>query len=364
MRFSDDRPVLRLLGVAGSCRDLLPSLGCRCTAELTALVEDALGGVLRVTADASLIEADEDPECGGRFDDDARIAELNGVFGDDRVVAAVALRGGAWLSRLMDRVSFDLLDCRTRPLALVGFSELTPLLNIAASRGNVVAWHDITPGYILSARPGVAVDSRTACGAGSSSSAGGFRGDSLASEGFVAGFKRCFSDLLDMFRGRPSERVVRARWTGEAGAIPETLSVVGGNLSTLLTLLPGPESEVLRPEGRWLLIEDVRESPNRLDRMLSHLSVGGQLGRYSGILVGSFEYKRRSCVDGLLACLRYHLRDSAVTLLLTNDIGHHWPCSPLPLVHRVDVVAEECGVWDEAWRRVSLRPRWSELGVF
>jgi muramoyltetrapeptide carboxypeptidase len=354
----DGRSTLRLLGIAGPCGDLPKSLGLDSTDELVRFVEDAIDGSMRVSANAALIEADEDPSDGGRHDDDARIAELNGVFGDDEVAAVVGLRGGAWLTRILDRVDFGLLDRRRRPIAIVGFSELTPLLNIAARHENAIVWHDITPGYILNARRYVA---RCALAAQGDPTPTGDAEDISPAEqeaidGFPAEFKFCFVDLARMFRGRPSERRVLAAPTDNGVAIPGEITIVGGNLTTLIALPPSPFADALRPEGRWLLIEDIRESPNRIDRMLSHLSLSGQLRRFAGILVGDFQYERSRCAHAVVQILKKHLRDAGTPILMTGDVGHVWRCGPLPIGRQMSVTSDEGAT-------VCLSPRWSELAV-
>ena len=110
-----------------------------------------------------------------------------------------------------------------------------------------------------------------------------------------------------------------------------TITVVGGNLTTLIALLGSPYANALHPKGRWLLIEDVRETPARIDRMLSHLSLPGWLQRYEGIILGDFHDRAGDRTAAVLSCLDRHLGKARPPLLVTRDVGHVWPISPLPI---------------------------------
>ena len=109
---------------------MMPALGCRDASELIAKVQESVGDRYLVTGSRSQIEAYEDHRRGGRTDDAARAREIEETFEDSNVVAAIALRGGAWLTRILPLIDFDILERRTKRLAIFGFSEITPLMNI------------------------------------------------------------------------------------------------------------------------------------------------------------------------------------------------------------------------------------------
>ena len=334
------KPIIHLLSVAATCEDMLPALDCANTKALIALIQETVGDSYRVTATASQIEAVENEERGGRIDDAARAREIQKTFANDDIVAAVALRGGAWLTRILPRIDFDVLAQRRRRLAIFGFSELTPLLNIAATYPKVVAYHDLCPGYLIHGMthharqriaelaPGKQFDAVAADAFARGWAAGGFRAE----------FTRFFEDVVRIIDGRGSTRTLTAEFVRGKPTASRTITVVGGNLTTLITLIGSPYANALHPNGRWLLIEDVRETAARVDRMLSHLSLPGWLQRYEGIMLGDFHDRAGDRTDAVLACLDRHLGKARPPLLVTRDVGHVWPISPLPIGRPFELV--------------------------
>jgi muramoyltetrapeptide carboxypeptidase len=74
-------------------------------------------------------------------------------------------------------------------------------------------------------------------------------------------------------------RVVRA---GEA-----TGPIVGGNLSILCAMAAA--GRLWLPQGAVVAVEDVNESPYRVDRMLTSLRLGGYLDRAAALVFGDFD---------------------------------------------------------------------------
>ncbi len=373
----DRLPIIRLWSVAGSCSGMLEQLNCRDTSALVERVQQAVGADFRVTADPELIEAGENDFRGGRDDDDARAQEINATFANDQICAAVALRGGAWLTRVLPRIDFNVLRRRTNRLALFGFSELTPLINIAGRFPKVIAYHDLCPAFIfaglmdlansdlpfpprdrLTARVPTQTDTSDCvipAHAGIQESVIGIPAstavtditqdcppDSDAAEQarttwamarFRDEFSLFFQDMTRMLRGQPSRREVHARLVNPSQMPGDRCRLVGGNLTTLITLLGSPFRRALQPTRRWLLIEDIREKPERIDRMLAHLTLAEWLKRYDGIVVGQFHRFGTDCTSATLELLARHLGRDGPPIMVSGDIGHVWPLSPVPL-HR------------------------------
>ncbi len=327
------KPVIRLLSIASSCKTTLSSLGCDGTNELIALVQQAVGDSYRVAASAAQIEVNEDDCHAGRRDDTARAREIERTLADNCVAAAVALRGGAWLTRILPRIDFDVLKRRRKPIALFGFSELSPLLNIAAQYDKVVAYHDLCPAYLLQGMTDYARRNVATLHDGSDLDQNGVlafaRG--WAAGNFRAKFEAFFKDAVAMIEGRASARVITGRWINTKPKHTNPITVVGGNLTTIVTLTGTPYADALRPDGKWLLIEDVRETPDRVDRLLCHLSLSGWLQRYQGILLGQFHDRGSDCTQAVLECVEQHLGRARRPIVITTDVGHTWPISPVPL---------------------------------
>ena len=327
------KPIIRLWSVASSFKPLLEPLGCRSAAELIELVQQEVGDGYRVTGDAAQIEADECDDRGGRFDDAARAREITRTLANDQVVAAIALRGGAWLTRILPRIGFNVLRGRRQRIALFGFSEITPLLNIASAYSKVYAYYDYCPGFLSAGLANYAREHAAELADRE------FPDDAeveqfakqWAAEQFRAEFLSFFGDVIAILEGRGSTRSVTLRCVRGRLRSGRQVNVVGGNLTTLAPLLSSPYRRALSPDGRWLLIEDVRELPERIDRLLSHLTLPGWLRRYEGILVGVFSHRDGNVTDAVLASLERHLGRGGPPVLATTDVGHVWPLSPLPI---------------------------------
>ncbi|HUU85462.1 MAG TPA: LD-carboxypeptidase [Phycisphaerae bacterium] len=337
------RPILRLVAPAGSCREMLAALQCASAPDLIELVQRTVGDRYRVAATATQIEAAEDDERGGRDDDAARAKDLQRALGDDRVAGVIALRGGAWLTRILPRIDFDVLRRRSTRVAIFGFSELTTVINIAACYPRAVCWYDMGPAFIPAGLARWASErrvpdaDRAAAGAEEPVPCPPNPKD-WARQQFpehLAGFVK---DAVARIEGRPSSGVIHGRLVN--GSLPRESSarIVGGTLSVLTSLIGTPYARSIFRPGRWLAIEDIREAPHRIDRMLAHLSLAGILDRCAGLLVGDFHMGRHDRAEQVMASLKHILpRRSPLPILVTRDFGHVWPMSPLPIGRTVQL---------------------------
>ena len=71
--------------------------------------------------------------------DEQRLADLNGALRDPDVDAIWCIRGGYGATRILDQVDFDALA--RRPRALIGYSDITAVLNAALHHAGVVTFH-------------------------------------------------------------------------------------------------------------------------------------------------------------------------------------------------------------------------------
>jgi muramoyltetrapeptide carboxypeptidase LdcA involved in peptidoglycan recycling len=153
-----------------------------------------------------------------------------------------------------------------------------------------------------------------------------------ARERFPQEFMNFFGEVRGIIEGLGSARRITGRLA--AGALPEDCEAtfVGGNLAVLVTLLGTPFRKAIDPAGRWLLIEDINESPERIDRRLAQLKLAGSFQRCAGLLVGDFREKDKDHQPAVLELLPFHLApDRAIPIITTRDVGHVWPMAPLPL---------------------------------
>ncbi|MCP4594293.1 MAG: LD-carboxypeptidase [bacterium] len=313
-------PVIYLAAVASGCRKMLDGLGCADTAELLSLVQASVGESYRVEGDASFIELSDDDAHGGRDDDEARARVIEQRLADDQTVAFVALRGGAWLARILPRIDFTVLERRTQPIALFGFSELTTLLNIASAYPQAFCLYDLGPGFL---RMGLKDQARRT---------GDPDPEKTADARFREEFAGFFRDVTAVLEGRGSSRRVEGALV--AGTLPNMTQArfVGGNLAVLTALVGTPYAKAIDLGGRWLMIEDINELPERVDRYMAHFKLAGMLEGCSGVLVGDFHEGQTDHQAAVVHLLRHHLPvGSNLPIITTRDLGHIWPLAPLPL---------------------------------
>ncbi len=319
-------PRFHLIAPAASCRPFFEPIGVGSACELIGIIQEVVGDGFRVTGNATLIEAGEDETHGGRNDDRERAADIEAALADDDVAAIVALRGGAWFTRILPLIDFSVLDRRTRRVAVFGFSELTTFVNIVGSFRQGVGVYDMGPALLTYALKRYATmrfsdDSDTQPRPGEWM-LGRLRGE----------FDAFFADVVAMIRGKGSSRaisghLVRGDLEGECNT-----SFVGGNLAVLSTLVGSPFESCVRPSGRWLVLEDLYDKPERIDRFLSHLTLARFWDECRGILLGDFHRGYQELTQAVLELLPYHVPPSRrMPILVTRQVGHIWPMSPLPL---------------------------------
>lgn len=174
-----------------------------------------------------------------------RLAAFHRLAADPDLPAILFARGGHGVLRLLPHLDWDLLA--RRPRVYMGYSDLTPFLLEVVRRLGLVAFHG----------PMVAADLA--------------RGMSPEDE----------ASFLAALAGRwPAELPFQgALRSGEARG-----PLLGGCLSLLTATLGTPWAPDLA--GAVVFWEDVNEPPYRIDRMLTHLGLSGNLGNIAGMIVG------------------------------------------------------------------------------
>lgn len=189
------------------------------------------------------------PGDGYLADSDERRAEhLHGLWNDEEVKALLAIRGGYGCLRMIGMLDWELF--RRHPKWLVGFSDVTVLLNALVNRASLVAIHG--PMATTLARSG--------------------------EQGLVSLFAMLTGGFEERIRAKGLE-VLRGG-TGQG-------RLVGGNLTTLAHLLATPWESSW--DGCIVVLEDTGEPLYRLDRMLTHLALAGRFDRLAGLVLGDFD---------------------------------------------------------------------------
>ena len=178
-----------------------------------------------------------------------RARDLIEFFLRDDIAAIFCARGGFGSVQTLDHLPEDLAK---HPKLLVGYSDITILLNWLGARCNMATIHG----------PMVATDLA--------------RGLSL----------RSAAHFWDMLSGRIDRWELTLGESLRGGQVEADL--VGGCLSMLVTTLGTPYE--IDTAGKILFLEDFGEAPYRIERMLTHLRMAGKLDRLAGVVFGDFTH--------------------------------------------------------------------------
>lgn len=274
---------------------------------------------LRLTCNPAILNAVEEPWKGGRTDDAARVRDIQQALNDPRTLALVAASGGAYFSRILPHLELNALTRRTTPLWALGFSEMTSLVGWVASYRGGRGLYWLCPNWVGSrlhppeaARAVLAEFWRTL-------------------PRVLAG--RVPSDAVHLHFGPLVGELVAGR--AQSGRV----RLIGGCLSVLAALVGGPLGRRLRPDRRWLVLEDIKESPYRIDRHLAALKLAGWFERLAGLVIGDFHMLHEDTQPAVLELLKYHLPTGRkVPVVVTRSFGHVWPMAPIMLNRPVPLV--------------------------
>ncbi len=198
--------------------------------------------------------------------DEARAHDLAWALTDPSIAAVLVARGGYGVSRILDLIDWPAVDAaRVRPV--VGMSDITALheaLRVHTSWASLLGPH-VSGLLALGVAPGSLVDGPTH--------------DSFVSVlcGEIAGAEMAPSGYSTPYWS--SARVVRS------GSI--VAPWFGGNLAVLASLCGSVDGAA---PGRPFVavLEDVNESPYRIDRMLTQLLRAGWFAHAVGVVCGEW----------------------------------------------------------------------------
>ncbi|MEX2963148.1 LD-carboxypeptidase [Microbulbifer sp. TYP-18] len=192
--------------------------------------------------------------------DAARAQDINAMFADPSVDAVFCLRGGYGTPRILPLLDYDTIG--RNPKVLLGYSDITALLNAINRRCGFITFHGPIAAqnftdYTLDEFRKVLV-----------------RGEGPVRIGAPPRFEAAPG------RAEHNNRLTRFRGGRARGRL------TGGNLSLVCSLLGTPYEPEFR--NRILFLEDVGEAPYRIDRMLTQLWLAGKLEQVAGIVFGKF----------------------------------------------------------------------------
>ncbi len=262
--------------------------------------------------------------------DDRRAEELMQAFLDPEVRAIFPGTGGYGTMRILDRLDYPAI--RANPKILIGFSDITALHLAIQRQAGVVTFHSPSPMWGLGSEDGLTPFSAEyfwkaleAPGAGP--------------EGRPAGAQ------VDRYAvGVHADGVPQPTCLGKGRARGR---LTGGNLSLISALEGTPYAVDAR--DAVLLLEDTREAPYRVDRMLRQLQLAGKLTSLRGAVLGQFtrNFSRedqdtedpRYSIEGVL---RQYFEPLGIPVLMNFPVGHHPMNATLPLGGQVEIDAGRC----------------------
>jgi muramoyltetrapeptide carboxypeptidase len=190
-------------------------------------------------------------------EDEFRASEINAAFANPNIDAIICARGGYGSTRILDQIDYKLIA--SNPKALVGFSDITALLNAIHQKTGLIGFHGPVGSSLNNDY------SRTTL-------------NQLLSAKKAARYLKSPVDIPeDQLDNSEYERYTIYPGTARGKA-------VGGSL-TLMTAMMGTPFEIDFTDS-IVFIEDVGEKPYRIDRMLTQLLSSKSFKNAAGIVFG------------------------------------------------------------------------------
>lgn len=264
--------------------------------------------------------------------DEVRAAEFMEFVQRDDIHAIICARGGYGVMRILPLLDFELI--RKKAKIIMGFSDITALLNAIYLKSHLITFH----------------------GPVASGEYDDFTRHSV--------FRTLFAEIPDVPEGEEQEpEKSRKKSKGEKKRFVlssthivdfpaiTTLPVyaddsllvigkgkaegrlVGGNLTMLCATLGTPFE--IQTINTLLFLEDVREEPYKIDRMLTQLWLASKLQQCAGIILGKFT-KSESGAEltpsyTLEEVLRFRLEPLGIPVVCGFQFGHVRSQFPLPI---------------------------------
>jgi muramoyltetrapeptide carboxypeptidase len=239
--------------------------------------------------------------------DAIRAADINAAFADESIKGIVCTRGGYGFHRIL-----PLLDWKTikkNPKIFGGYSDVTAMLNALNQICGMESYH----------MPMV-----------------GAWSDGL--DEYSAPFVKSmlFGEPVEYVNpeGSPITTIVPGKTKGR---------LCGGNLSLLAASLGTPYE--IDTKGKILFIEEVGESPYRVDGMLTHLRNAGKFEDAAGIIMGDYHNCAASDPDKALSLQQIFediVKPAGKPTITGVVCGHCSPSMSLPMGEEFFLDADAC----------------------
>lgn len=231
--------------------------------------------------------------------DELRASDINNMFEDKSIKGIFAIRGGYGASRILDMLDYDMI--KKNPKVFAGYSDVTALHNVFNEKCKLITFH--TPMASTEFYKGV---------------------DDYTMNYFK---KNIFNDEPLGILKNPIGQEIKTLVSGKAMG-----KLVGGNLSLIASSMGTPYE--LDTKGKILFLEDVDESPYRIDRMLLQLKQCGKFKDASGIILGAWtncEPKKDENSLSLTEVFEELIKPEGKPIIYDLACGHCMPTMSIPL---------------------------------
>lgn len=231
--------------------------------------------------------------------DDIRANDINSMFKNKNINGIFSLRGGYGSARLLDLIDFKII--KRNPKVFVGYSDITALHIAINQKCNLITYH----GPMISTEL--------------------IKGLDEYSNYYYK--QNIFNKNILGKINNPTGMDIKVLYEGCAEG-----KLIGGNLSLICSTL-GTKYEI-NTKNKILFIEEIAESPYKIDRMLLQLHQAGKFKDAKGIILGAFTECTASDPDKSLS-----LDEVFNEIILPNKkpticnlaCGHCLPTLTLPL---------------------------------
>ena len=237
--------------------------------------------------------------------DAERAEDFMSLIEDEDVNAIFFVRGGWGCARLLPLIDFNAI--RENPKIIMGFSDITTLLLAITEKSRMITFH-------------------------------GPSGNSTWNNYSVDYIKNLLMEGMTFtYSNKASDAPIKTYTSGKAYG-----ELFGGNLTVLTSLLG---SSYLPPwGGKILFLEDVKEEPYSIDRMLMQLKLNGVFENVKGVILGNF----RKCVAEepersftLEEVFEQYFKNLDIPVFYGAQVGHTLNKFTLPVGAEVMMDADE-----------------------
>lgn len=248
--------------------------------------------------------------------DKQKADDLNGFFKDDEVDAILCFRGGYGSIRFLDLIDYELI--KKNPKLVVGFSDVTALINAIYQKTGVVMLH-------------------------------GEMGVRFKEE-YVNNLNFSFRNLIETLLGiAPKNLLSDVENEVKKPIVFKPFKnivegvVVGGNLTLVCSMMGTPYE--IDTTDKILLLEDVQEAPYKIDRYLATLKISKKLEKAKAIIFGHF-YGCDSSDDtqSLIDVLNEYSKDLNIPVIYNFPTGHDHPFISIPIGCKIAINSLEQSV--------------------